>query len=91
MEREVSHNEIYRELGELKGMMSALILRSQKDDDEKKNIFERIGKLETRMAQVVLVAVIASLTLPPIVSFLGQHLQLNLRSTAGAELLVDRR
>lgn len=84
MEREVSHNDIYRELGELKGMMSALILRGQKDDEEKKDIFNRLGRLETRMAQVVLVAVIASMTLPPVVSFLGEHLHFSLRTPAAA-------
>lgn len=82
MEREVSHNDIYRELGELKGMMSSLILRGQKDDEEKKDIFSRLGRLETRMAQVVLVAVVASLILPPTISFLGQHLHFTLRTPA---------
>ncbi len=82
MEPQVSHNDIYRELGELKGMMSALILRTEKDDDDKKDIFKRIGTLETRMGQVVLAAVIASLVLPPLASFVGQHFQLNLRPTA---------
>lgn len=81
MEREVSHAEIYRELGVLQGKMDAILLSQTRDDDEKKNIFERIGKLETRMAQVVLVAVIASLVLPPLASFMGQHLQLNIRPT----------
>jgi hypothetical protein len=82
MEHQVSHGDIYRELGELKGMMSALILRGQKDDEDKKEIFTRVNKLETRMAQVVLVAVIASLTLPPMISFLGQHLHFTLRTPA---------
>jgi hypothetical protein len=81
MEHQVSHNDIYRELGELKGMMSALILRTQKDDEEKREIFTRLGRLETRMGQVVLAAIIASLVLPPLASFLGQHFQLNLRPT----------
>ena len=82
MEREVSHNDIYRELGELKGMMSALILRTQKDDEDKREIFSRIGKLETRMGQVVILAIAVSLVLPPMISFLGQHFHLNIRPTA---------
>jgi hypothetical protein len=82
MEREVSHAEIYRELGILQGKMDALILSQSKDADEKKDIFQRIGRLETRMAQVILVAVIASLTLPPIASFLGQHFRLDIRTPA---------
>ena len=82
MEREVSHNDIYRELGELKGLMSSIVLRGQKDDEEKKDIFSRLNKLETRMAQVLLVAVLAGVLLPPLTSFLGQHLHLTLRTPA---------
>lgn len=82
MEHQVSHNDIYRELGELKGMMSALILRGQKDDEEKKDIFGRLNKLETRMGQVVIMAVIASLVLPPAITFLGSHFRLDVRPTA---------
>lgn len=82
MEHQVSHGDIYRELGELKGMMSALILRGQKDDEDKKEIFTRVNKLETRMAQVVLVALVASLTLPPTISFLSQHLHFAIRTPA---------
>jgi hypothetical protein len=82
MEREVSHAEIYRELGVLQGKMDALILSRTKDDDEKKDIFQRLGRLETRMAQVVMVAIIASLVLPPLASFLSGHLRLNFQPPA---------
>jgi hypothetical protein len=82
MDREVSHAEIYRELGVLQGKMDALLLNQTKEAEEKKDIFQRLGKLETRMAQVVLVAVIASLVLPPFASFLGNHLQLEIKPTA---------
>lgn len=78
----MSHNDIYRELGELKGLMSSIVLRGQKDDEEKKDIFGRLNKLETRMAQVLLVAVLAGLLLPPVTSFLGQHLHFSLRTPA---------
>jgi len=79
MEREVSHAEIYRELGVLQGKMDAILLSQTRDDDEKKDIFQRIGKLETRMAQVVLAAVLASLILPPFASFITGHLRLDLQ------------
>lgn len=82
MEREVSHNDIYLELGELKGMMSALILRGQKDDEEKKDIFSRLNKLENRMAQAVLIAILAGLLLPPITSFLSEHFHFTMRPSA---------
>jgi hypothetical protein len=86
MEREVSHAEIYRELGVLQGKMDALILSRTKDDDEKKDIFQRLGRLETRMAQVVMAAIIASLVLPPIASFVGGHLQLRLAPPTAATI-----
>lgn len=82
MEREISHGEIYREIGVLQGKMDAIILSRTREDEEKKDIFTRLGKLENRMAQVVLVAVLASLILPPLAAFLGQHLRLNLKPTA---------
>lgn len=82
MEREVSHAEIYRELGVLQGKMDAIILSRTADDEEKKDIFTRLNRLEIRMAQVVLVAVIASLVLPPLASFVGQHFQLDIKPTA---------
>lgn len=82
MEREVSHAEIYRELGILQGKMDAIILSRTADDEERKDIFTRLNRLEIRMAQVVLVAVIASLVLPPLASFLGQHFQLDIKPTA---------
>lgn len=82
MEREVSHAEIYRELGILQGKMDAIILSRTADDEEKKDIFTRLNKLEIRMAQVVLVAVIASLVLPPLASFIGQHFQIDIKPTA---------
>lgn len=77
MEREVSHAEIYRELGVLQGKMDAILLNQTRNDEEKKDIFQRIGKLETRMAQVVLAAVLASLILPPFASFITNHLRLD--------------
>lgn len=76
----MSHSDIYRELGELKGLMSSIVLRGQKDDEDKKDIFGRINRLETRMAQVLLMAILAGMILPPLTSFLSQHLQLSFRA-----------
>jgi hypothetical protein len=78
MEREVSHAEIYRELGVLQGKMDSLILHRTKDDQDKADMFRRLGLLENRMAQVVLIAVLASLILPSIISFLTERNRLDL-------------
>lgn len=73
MDREVSHAEIYRELGVLQGKMDSLILHRAKDDQDKADVFRRLGLLENRMAQVVLIAVLASLILPSIISFVTER------------------
>lgn len=78
MEREVSHAEIYRELGVLQGKMDAILVSQTTNDADKRSIFQRLGQLETRMAQVVIVAVLVSLTLPPIVSSITGYLRLDL-------------
>lgn len=78
MEREVSHAEIYRELGVLQGKMDSLILHRAKDDQDKSDVFRRLGVLENRMAQVVLIAVLASLILPSLISFMTGRSRLEL-------------
>lgn len=78
MDREVSHAEIYRELGVLQGKMDAILVNQTTNDADKRSIFQRLGQLETRMAQVIIVAVLVSLTLPPIVSSITRYLRLDL-------------
>lgn len=70
MEAEVSHAEIYRELGILQGKMDTLIISRTKDDQDRGEIFRRIGTLENRMAQVVIIAVVAGLVLPGVAGWL---------------------
>lgn len=69
MEGEVSHAEIYRELGVLHGKMDTLILSRAKDEQDRTEIFRRIGILENRMAQVIIIAAVAGLVLPSAVSW----------------------
>ena len=64
MEAEVSHAEIYRELGILQGKMDSLILSRAKEEQDRTEIFRRIGTLESRMAQVVIIAALAGLIIP---------------------------
>lgn len=85
MEREVSHAEIYRELGVLQGKMDAILVSQTTNDADKRSIFQRLGQLETRMAQVVIVAVLVSLTLPPIVSFITRYVQIGSHPAQPAE------
>lgn len=71
MSEEVSHSQIYRELGVLQGKMDSLILSRSKEEQDRADIFRRVGNLESRMAQVVIVAVVAGLVLPIVVGWFG--------------------
>lgn len=55
--KEVSHLEIYKLLIEVKTTLDMALKQrvedKNRDDEEKADIFKRLGSLETRMAQVV--------------------------------------
>lgn len=79
---EVSHLEIYRLLIEVKTTLDmALKQRAEdkkRDDEEKLDIFKRLGNLETRMGQVVILAVFLSIAVPVGVElFSGRLLHFN--------------
>ena len=79
---EVSHLEIYRLLIEVKTTLEmALKQRAEdkkRDDEEKTDIFKRLGTLETRMGQVVILAAFLSIAVPVGVElFSGRLLHFN--------------
>ncbi len=61
---EVSHSEIYRELGVLHGKMDSMILSMTRQEQDRAEIYRRVGILESRMAQVVIIAALLGLVLP---------------------------
>ena len=67
-QEEVSHLEIYKILIEVKTTLDmALKQRAEdktRDDQEKEDIFKRLGGLENRMAQVVVLAIAVSVAIP---------------------------
>lgn len=84
MVEEVSHSQIYRELGILQGKMDSLILSRTKEEQDRADIFRRVGSLESRMAQVVIIAVVAGLVLPIVVGWFGDSFR-SLRPSAQIE------
>lgn len=74
MELEVSHNEIYRELGILHGKMDTLILSKAKEEQDRTEIFRRLGTLENRMAQVVIIAALAGLVIPAAIGWFADFI-----------------
>ena len=65
---EVSHLEIYKLLIEVKTTLDMTLKQRTKDrardDEEKGDIFKRLGYLETRMGQVAILAIAVSLAIP---------------------------
>lgn len=66
--KEVSHVEIYKLLIEVKTTLDMALKQrvedKTRDDEEKADIFKRLGSLETRMAQVVVLALFLSVAIP---------------------------
>lgn len=57
---EPTHGEILRAIGVLEGQLKQLLNAVDQDGRERSSIGDRVSKLEQRMAQVVIIAVIAA-------------------------------
>ena len=75
---EVSHLEIYRILIEVKTTLDMAMKQrtedKERDDLEKADIFKRLGGLENRMAQVVILAAALGIILPLVVNAVSPRL-----------------
>ena len=73
-EHKVSHLEIYKLLIEVKTTLDLTLKRTEEDrvqnTKDKTEIYHRIGKLENRMAQVIVVALCMSVLIPVSVELL---------------------
>tara|TARA_R100001443_G_scaffold31584_1_gene45723 strand:- start:40 stop:300 length:261 start_codon:yes stop_codon:yes gene_type:complete len=63
-----SNYRLTREVAEVRGRLDMLIKEQESDDDMKKEIFNRLGTLEKRMAQIVLIGTLLTVTLPVVLS-----------------------
>lgn len=63
---EPSHGEILRAIGVLEGQLKQLLDAAVTHNQERSSLGERVGRLENRMAQVVIVAVVAATASPVI-------------------------
>ena len=57
-----------REVAEVRGRLDMLVKEQESDDDTKKEIFGRLSTLEKRMAQIVLIGTLLTVTLPVVLS-----------------------
>jgi type II secretory pathway component PulJ len=63
---EPTHGEILRAIGVLEGQLKQLLDAATNDKGERSSLGERIGRLEQRMAQVVIAAVVLAVLSPMI-------------------------
>jgi hypothetical protein len=63
---EPTHGEILRAIGVLEGQLKQLLDAAISDKTERSGLGVRVGRLETRMAQVVILAVVAAMLSPVI-------------------------
>lgn len=63
---EPTHGEILRAIGSLEGQLKQLLDASRSNENERSSLGARVGKLENRMAQVVIIAVVAA-SLSPLI------------------------
>jgi hypothetical protein len=63
---EPSHGEILRAIGVMEGKLEQLLAISADQSRERSSLGERVGRLESRMAQVVIMAVVAAMLSPMI-------------------------
>lgn len=61
---EPTHGEILRAIGVLEGQLKQLLDAAISDKGERSSLGVRVGRLETRMAQVVILAVVAAMLSP---------------------------
>ena len=63
-----SNYRLTREVAEIRGRLDMVVKEQESDDDTKKEIFGRLSTLEKRMAQIVLIGTLLTVTLPVVLS-----------------------
>jgi len=63
-----SNYRLTREVAEVRGRLDMVVKEQENDDDTKKEIFSRLSMLEKRMAQIVLIGTLLTVTLPVVLS-----------------------
>ena len=65
---EVSHGDIYRALGTLEGKVDSVVLQLGQKRDDLAEAFRRLGEIEKKVAQGVVLCVVLSLIVPMLVT-----------------------
>lgn len=89
VEMEPTHGEILRAIGVLEGQLRQLLDAVAVDGKERSTLGERVGKLEQRMAQVVIAAVAMAVLSPLIWGEVSSALKS--RAQMGPAPVLERR
>ena len=74
-EHEVSHGDILRAIGKLEGKIEGMLMAVQSSQADITEAFRRLNRAEQRIAQGVIIAVVASLVMPILVTLLAPRLE----------------
>ena len=75
MDHEVSHGDILRAIGKLEGKIEGMLMTVQSSQSDIAEAFRRLNRAEQRIAQGVIIAVVASLVMPILVTMLAPRLE----------------
>lgn len=74
-DHEVSHGDILHKLGVMEGKLDAMNVSMAQKHTDIADAFRRLNELERRVAQGVILAVVASLVMPIIVAMLAPRIE----------------
>ena len=83
-EHEVSHGDILHKLGVMEGKLDAVLTDLAQKHTDIADAFRRLGEVEKRVAQGVILAIAISLIMPMVVSALSPRLQFGPEPSAEA-------
>lgn len=79
---EISHGDIYHKLGAVEGKLDAVIASAAEKRADLSEAFRRLGELEKRMAQGVILAVAVGILAPLIWQAIEPQIHLNKQNTS---------
>jgi|688.fasta_scaffold994248_2 hypothetical protein len=91
-EPSVSHIEIYHKLGTLEGKLDALITRTTEYRNDLQTAFERLTKVENRMAWAMGAAVVISTLVPILINIIssGFHMRFEQKDLPPKASIINR-
>ena len=74
-EHDVSHGDILRAIGNLEGKIEGMLLTVRASQTDIAEAFRRISEAEKRIAQGIVLAIVASIIMPMVVTMIDAKIQ----------------